>query len=496
MSAAADPEAANLYERLGVARSANDEEIKKAYRRLALQYHPDKNASDESATGKFQHISEAYAVLSDAGKRRNYDQFGEADMDDFDLDDFMDAAFGEGGSFADVFAELIAMGGIEPEDDEDLDGMKRSFESYLKASMGKGDPDGKVLMPDGSRVPFAALADSEEMVALMMAAGGLGDDVDLEDEDELAELMAMMGAMGRGGAGGLGAFFGGAGLGGAGFGRVRAKGGARGPSGARGRRKRGANGKKSRAPEGRGESSSSSTSASGVARAAAAATPSRAPAARDRPERPARDDGDGAAAGSHTAVWLEHAKANDTAGLRRVLDKHPDVLGFQQSNALGNTALHWAAVRNGMQAVHWLLEHGLSVNVPNKVGSTPLHSAAANGCLQVASLLLERRADATLVDSSGETAQDKAVERGHVAVMQLLAQAAVSHQAGARQEAESGGSPPAAPPAAPLAGGGRSVSELLAELDMELARAAATMATADRAQLARALALVAAARAA
>ena len=115
---------------------------------------------------------------------------------------------------------------------------------------------------------------------------------------------------------------------------------------------------------------------------------------------------------------------------------------------------------------------------------------------QVASLLLERRADATLVDSSGETAQDKAVERGHVAVMQLLAQAAVSHQAGARQEAESGGSPPAAPPAAPLAGGGRSVSELLAELDMELARAAATMATADRAQLARALALVAAARAA
>ena len=68
----------DYYQLLGVARSANGDEIKKAYRKLAMQYHPDKNPNNKKAEDKFKEISEAYEVLSDDTKRQNYDQFGHA----------------------------------------------------------------------------------------------------------------------------------------------------------------------------------------------------------------------------------------------------------------------------------------------------------------------------------------------------------------------------------------------------------------------------------
>lgn len=67
----------DYYEILGVPRSANTDEIKKAYRKLALKYHPDKNAGNKEAEAKFKEISEAYSVLGDEKKRENYDRFGQ-----------------------------------------------------------------------------------------------------------------------------------------------------------------------------------------------------------------------------------------------------------------------------------------------------------------------------------------------------------------------------------------------------------------------------------
>src|ERR671939_1538633 len=70
---------ATLYDTLGVKKDASTEEIKKAYRKLAAQFHPDRNPGDASAEEKFKEVQNAYDVLSDAEKRKQYDTFGSAD---------------------------------------------------------------------------------------------------------------------------------------------------------------------------------------------------------------------------------------------------------------------------------------------------------------------------------------------------------------------------------------------------------------------------------
>lgn len=96
------------YQILGVAKNATADDIKKAYRKLALKYHPDKNPGDKQAEEKFKEISEAYAVLSDPEKRQQYDTFGSAGFRqrysqedifrNFDLNDIL-RQFGFGGGF-------------------------------------------------------------------------------------------------------------------------------------------------------------------------------------------------------------------------------------------------------------------------------------------------------------------------------------------------------------------------------------------------------------
>ncbi|HXW60450.1 MAG TPA: DnaJ domain-containing protein, partial [Myxococcota bacterium] len=80
-------EKTDYYEILGVGRDATESELKSAYRKLAHKYHPDKNPGDKDGEERFKKASEAYAVLSDAQKRAQYDRFGHAGMgsmgDDF-----------------------------------------------------------------------------------------------------------------------------------------------------------------------------------------------------------------------------------------------------------------------------------------------------------------------------------------------------------------------------------------------------------------------------
>jgi molecular chaperone DnaJ len=71
----------DYYEVLGVAKNASDDEIKKAYRKLAMKYHPDRNPDNKEAEDKFKEAKEAYEMLSDEQKRAAYDRFGHAGVD-------------------------------------------------------------------------------------------------------------------------------------------------------------------------------------------------------------------------------------------------------------------------------------------------------------------------------------------------------------------------------------------------------------------------------
>jgi len=114
--------AKDFYEVLGVSKTATDQEIKKAYRKLALEYHPDKHKGDKAAEEKFKEVNQAYEVLSDKQKRDNYDRFGSAEaggfggfggggQGGFNAQGFDFSSFSGSGGFADIFETFFGGGG-------------------------------------------------------------------------------------------------------------------------------------------------------------------------------------------------------------------------------------------------------------------------------------------------------------------------------------------------------------------------------------------------
>jgi molecular chaperone DnaJ len=135
---------ATLYDTLGVKKGASQDEIKKAYRKLAAKYHPDKNPGDASAEERFKEVQNAYDTLSDPEKRKAYDQFGSTNgRPGFDPRDFN---FGTGGNFrvedlgdlGDLFGGLFNRGGTrvrrpQPERGADIEvTVNLSFEDSLR----------------------------------------------------------------------------------------------------------------------------------------------------------------------------------------------------------------------------------------------------------------------------------------------------------------------------------------------------------------------------
>ncbi|MFN4259167.1 MAG: DnaJ C-terminal domain-containing protein [Gemmataceae bacterium] len=129
----------DLYDILGVKRDANEEDIRKAYRKLARQYHPDRNPGDKEAEQKFKEVQEAYDVLSDKTKRSNYDRFGTAEpgagfggfgggggpytqtfrwgpgggggtIDESQLEEILRQFTGDTGGFGDIFGQEVRPG--------------------------------------------------------------------------------------------------------------------------------------------------------------------------------------------------------------------------------------------------------------------------------------------------------------------------------------------------------------------------------------------------
>ena len=112
MSPTARVTKADYYEVLGVERTASEQELKSAYRKLAMQYHPDRNPDDPKAEEKFKLASEAYQVLSDPDKRAAYDRFGHAGVSNGGMDASGFAGMPDlGDIFGDIFGEMFNMGG-------------------------------------------------------------------------------------------------------------------------------------------------------------------------------------------------------------------------------------------------------------------------------------------------------------------------------------------------------------------------------------------------
>jgi len=133
--------ARDFYEVLGVARGAGEAELKKAYRQLAMQFHPDRNPGDKQAEERFKAVNEAYAILSDPDKRAQYDRFGTVGQGG----GFGDTGFGT--LFEDIFENLFTGGGRGGRRSRAVQGEDLQYELKITLEEAAGGVETKIQLP-------------------------------------------------------------------------------------------------------------------------------------------------------------------------------------------------------------------------------------------------------------------------------------------------------------------------------------------------------------
>lgn len=172
----------DYYEILGVSKSASDDEIKKAYRKLAVKYHPDKNPGDKAAEEKFKEISEAHEVLSDKQKRARYDQFGHAGVGgngaasgnpyqnsnfNFNGQSF-NFDFGGGGGLDDILGSIFGFGGGQRRPTRGADYRTTVVLNFEEAVFGTT----KVISTDGKDLKVKIPAGIDDGMSIRLSGKG------------------------------------------------------------------------------------------------------------------------------------------------------------------------------------------------------------------------------------------------------------------------------------------------------------------------------------
>ena len=118
-------------------------------------------------------------------------------------------------------------------------------------------------------------------------------------------------------------------------------------------------------------------------------------------------------------AWLDAAKGGQIGTMKAMFAATPVILSYRQPG-IGNSALHWAAARNNVELIGWLVGGGIDPNLANGSGATALHSAASNDSWEAVNLLLRSGCDASIKDEDGNTARDAAALRSHSKIAAFL----------------------------------------------------------------------------